>query len=195
MKPHLKLYGSLTSPFTRRLRVVLDPSLYEFILKDIFSPVDRESFKSLSPVMKVPVLQDGETLVYDSRLIHRYLGDKGLVAKLDWSTENLQTIIEGVSDSLVNMLLLKRSSVVLDPGSPLGLSHAARVTESLAYLEKEASEGTFGRWDFVSISLYCLIDWARFRELVSMEKYPHLLRFTEDCVSRPRVVDTDPRNA
>jgi len=189
----MRLYGSQTSPFTRRLRLELDPKCFEFVLLDIFSGPGREELRRISPVMKIPVLVDAGTSVYDSRVIQRYCADKNLCAKLDWNEENLLTIIDGVSDSLVNTLLLKRSSIVLDSSSVLGRSHAERILESMNHLEELVEESTFSEWNFISISLYSLLDWAEFRELMSLSSYPHLQSFVARNKERPRVHETDPR--
>jgi glutathione S-transferase len=194
MSHSLRLYGSLTSPFVRRLRLLMDPSSYDFVNLDIYGP-DRARLREISPVLKIPVLEDGEMRIFDSRVIQRYLADKGHVEKLPWAKENTLTVIDGVSDSLVNVLLLKRSGVVLEPTSVLGKSHSERVKDSLALLETQVQENYFSDWDFLSQSLYSMLDWCLFRELADLSACPHLLRFVANHKTQVRVRETDPRNA
>jgi glutathione S-transferase len=194
MSHNLRLYGSLTSPFVRRLRLLMDPAIYEFVNLDIYDK-DRSRLRELSPVLKIPVLEDGETRIFDSRIIQRYLADKGLVARIPWSKENTLTVIDGVSDSLVNLLLLKRSGVELDPSSVLGRSHAERVRDSLTLLETQVNGALFADWDFLSQSLYSLLDWSLFRQLVDLSVFPRLLSFVSTHKTQLRVQETDPRNA
>ena len=194
MSHSLRLYGSLTSPFVRRLRLLMDSGTYDFVNLDIYGP-DRARLREISPVLKIPVLEDGETRIFDSRVIQRYLADKGHVEKLPWSQENTLTVIDGVSDSLVNILLLKRSGVVLDPTSVLGKSHSERVKDSLALLESQVQGAHFAHWDFLSQSLYALLDWCLFRDLADLSAYPQLLRFVSTHKNQVRVQETDPRNA
>jgi len=193
MNSKFKLYGSQTSPFVRRLRLLLEPTLYDFVTLDIFSAAGRETLRRLSPVMKIPVLQDGDRLIYDSRVIQRYLADKGFVPRLNWQEENTLSVIDGVSDSLVNTLLLKRSGIVLDVETILGRSHSERMTESFLLLEASMQDASFKEWGFLSMCLYSLLDWARFRDLVSLEPYPALEAFLASRADAPRVSLTDPR--
>jgi glutathione S-transferase len=172
----------------------MDPGTYDFVNLDIYG-ADRARLREISPVLKIPVLEDGETRVFDSRVIHRYLADKGHVERIPWSKENTLTVIDGVSDSLVNVLLLKRSGVVLDPASVLGKSHTERVKDSLALLESQIQAADFARWDFLSQSLYSLLDWCLFRELVDLSAYPRLLMFVSTHKNQIRVQETDPRKA
>jgi glutathione S-transferase len=178
----------------RRLRLLMDPATYDFVNLDIYG-ADRDRLRAISPVLKIPVLEDGEAHIFDSRVIQRYLADKGHVARVPWSQENTLTVLDGVSDSLVNTLLLKRSGVVLDPTSVLGKSHSERVKDSLALLETQVTGSLFAEWDFLSQSLYSLLDWCLFRELADLSAFPHLLRFVATHKDQVRVQETDPRNA
>jgi glutathione S-transferase len=75
----MKLYDRHTSPNCQRTRVVL----YEKDLSYETIPVDlvkreqkRPEFLQMNPYGKVPVLVDGETILYESCIINEYLEDK-----------------------------------------------------------------------------------------------------------------------
>ena len=53
----MKLYGSTTSPFVRRIRIVLASIDHEFLNLQIFSGADRELLASRNPTLKVPCLE------------------------------------------------------------------------------------------------------------------------------------------
>ena len=72
----MKLYGSTTSPFVRRIRIVLASIDHEFLNLQIFSGADRELLASRNPTLKVPCLEDGSEIIFDSRIIYNYLADK-----------------------------------------------------------------------------------------------------------------------
>ena len=101
----LKLYGSTTSPFVRRLRIWLANTEHEFVNMQIFDGPDREILAARNPAMKIPMLEDGDAIIFDSRIIYRYLTDKFAFPEPSWEQENHLTVIDAVNDSLVQILL------------------------------------------------------------------------------------------
>jgi len=191
----MKLFGSLSSPYVRRLRLLLVNQPYEFISLNIFETAGRETLIRLNPTRKVPMLQDGELVVFDSGVIFRYLCQKFDLPALSWADENRLTMINAVNDSLVEILLCQRSG--LDTQSDklfFNLQHE-RVQGTLQVLEQQASAGQFVDWDYLAISLFCLLDWAEFRSLVDLKAFPALRQFVEQTRDRPAVSETDPRLA
>jgi glutathione S-transferase len=69
----ITLYGVAASPFVRKVMVVL--ALKELPYKHILSmPFSNDpELKKISPLGKIPVLQDGELTLTDSKVICRYL--------------------------------------------------------------------------------------------------------------------------
>ncbi len=187
----MKLYGSLTSPYVRKLRLLTN---FDLVAMNIYE-ADREKLKKISPVMKIPVLEIDGAYLYDSRVIFNELVNRGLHPQLNWERQNLLSVIDGAMDSLINRFLLKRSNIELDPTSVLGRSHGDRLSLSFAHLEEAAGKEKFEEWDFPSMSLYALMDWSLFRELQSYEKFPSLVKFHAAQSHRPRVAETDPRRA
>jgi glutathione S-transferase len=79
----MKLIGSLTSPYVRKVRIVMaDKKLdYRFELENVWSPDTR--IQIYNPLGKVPclVMEDGGAL-FDSRVIVEYLDTLSPVARL-----------------------------------------------------------------------------------------------------------------
>ena len=74
----MKLIGSLTSPYVRKVRIVLDEKdiKYEFTNDPPFSPDTRVA--QVNPLGKVPALiMDDGYILFDSRVIIEYLDDLG----------------------------------------------------------------------------------------------------------------------
>ncbi|OBP15053.1 glutathione S-transferase [Rheinheimera sp. SA_1] len=191
----MKLFGSMSSPFVRRLRLLLVSQPYEFISLNIFETAGRETLVQLNPTRKVPMLQDGELVIFDSGVIFRYLCQKLQLPALSWADENRLTMINAVNDSLVEILLCQRSG--FDTHSDklfFNLQHE-RVVGTLQVLEQQAAAGQFDDWDYLAMSLYCLLDWAEFRQLTDLKPYPALQQFVQAAQDRPGVVQTDPRLA
>ncbi|NIB44211.1 glutathione S-transferase family protein [Pseudomaricurvus alkylphenolicus] len=189
----MKVLGSLPSPFARRIRLYLDGVEHEFAELNVLGPEGRREMKRISPVMKVPVLVDGDTTIMDSRQIYNYLTEKLGREKLDWDGQNTLTLIDGANDSFVILLLLKRSEVEDAEKRVIGKLQRERIELTMDALEQMCAEGKFDQWDYRSISLFCMLDWIEFRELYRVEDKPALHAFWQRNKTRPGVELTDPR--
>ena len=83
----MKLYGSTTSPYVRRIRIVLFSTEHEFLNLQIFSGEDRALLASRNPTLKVPCLEDDGEMIFDSRVIYNYLAEKLDHDGLSWEEE------------------------------------------------------------------------------------------------------------
>jgi len=189
----MKLYGSLYSPFVRRIRLALASTPYEFIALNIFEGSDRDTLIRLNPTRKVPMLVDEEQVVFDSGVIARYLQEKLGWQKLSVSEENQLTLINAANDSLVELFLCKRSGFDIQEDRLFFNLQRERVTATLAVLEQQVTDGLFATWNYPAISLYCLVDWILFRELTDMTHYPMLCQFLTVHKQQLAVASTDPR--
>lgn len=109
----MKLVTSLTSPYGRKVRVVLAEKKIPFQLQ-VENPWASDSVvPSLNPLGKVPVLvlEDGES-VFDSRVIVEYLDHASPVAHLipaeaksRMAVRGVEALADGVSDAAVAVYL------------------------------------------------------------------------------------------
>lgn len=189
----MKLYGSTSSPFVRRLRLFLADKPYEFVTLNIFEAADREILTRLNPTHKIPMLQDGEQVVFDSGIIYRYLAQKFAIAPLTWPQENTLTTINAANDSFVELLLCKRSGFNVEEDKLFFKLQRDRVAATLKVLNQKVLEGEFNDWNYLSISLFCLVDWVMFRELFDLSKLSALVEFRTKHLDKPAVAQTDPR--
>lgn len=189
----LKLYGSTTSPFVRRLRMWLANVDHEFISLEIFTGKDRELLAKRNPTLKIPMLEDGSEIIFDSRVIYRYLTQKLRFPAPSWEQENQLTLIDAATDSLVQMLLLSRSDIDTNTDQMYFKLQRERVDATLAHLNRMAQDGHFSDWHYPSICLFSLIDWIEFRTLHDLRHVPNLLDFHQDNLLRIEVTATDPR--
>lgn len=190
----MDVYGSQPSPYVRRIRLLLADTPYQFHSMDLANPGDRERLRELSPVLKIPVLVDAGKTIWDSRQIFRYLQQKNLHGALSQQQENLLTTIDGVSDSLVQLLLVERSGVTLDASNSYRKINFDRIDRSTEFLDQAVVSGDFKDWNYPSICLYSLIDWASFRERYAFKNLANLWRWYLDNGLHPGVEATDPRN-
>lgn len=191
----MKLYGSLTSPYVRRSRLALTGQDYEFIQLNINDEKDREVLIKHNPARKIPLLLDGDTAIYDSGIIYRYLAQKFAIPALSWAQENQLTLINAVNDSLIELLFCKRSGFDINDDKVFFNLQRERVAGVLHILDQQAAAGEFSGWDYPEKALYSLIDWILFRELVELDSYPALLAFHRKNSTAPGVTETDPRLA
>ncbi len=191
----MKLYGSQTSPYVRRIRLLLADTPHEFINLNIFAGADRDILLSLNPTLRIPMLDDNGQLIFDSGVIYRYLAPKLSLTPLSWYQENQLTVINAVNDSLVMLLQCSRSGFDTNDDKLFFNLQRERVATSLFVLEQQAANGEFANWDYIAMALYSLTDWVMFRELIELDDYPALLAFTAQNNRQPAVADSDPRLA
>ena len=193
----MKLLGSTTSPFVRRLRlysVQLNITNFDFVNLDIFaSSEDRQLLTEKNPAQKVPALLDEDQCISDSRVIFRYLSQKYQQPSLTWPQENLLTVIDAANDSLISLFLLKRSG--LDTSEDrffFNLQHE-RVEKTFTALDQAVKNGEFELWHYPAICLYCLLDWVEFRQLYDFNFLVDLVEFHRVNTDNDAVKETDPR--
>jgi glutathione S-transferase len=189
----MKLYGSQTSPYVRRIRLLLAQTEHEFINLNIFAEADRQTLASINPTLRIPMLEDDEKIIFDSGVIYRYLAGQLDIAPLNWYQENQLSVINAVNDSLVMLLQCTRSGFDTSDDKLFFNLQRERVVTSLYVLERQAANGEFANWDYVAMALYSLIDWTLFRQLLELEDYPALLEFVVNNAGKAGVAQSDPR--
>ncbi len=191
----MKVYGSVASPYVRRVRMALSGKAFEFVAMNIFEAAGRELLGRLNPTRKVPMLQDGEHVIFDSGVIYRYLVEAHGLPALTWQQENDLTTINAANDSFVELLLCKRSGFDTNDDKLFFNLQRERVAGTLQVLNDKVVAGDFAAWNYVSQCLYCLVDWVSYRDLYDLAPYPELLNFITQHAQRVDVRETDPRLA
>ena len=191
----MKLFGSIPSPYVRRIRMLLADRSYEFVNLNIFSEQDRATLIRLNPTRKIPMLVDQEQVIFDSNLIYRYLCQKLALPALSWPQENQIILINAANDSLVELLICQRSGFDTNDDKLFFNLQRERVGEVLAVLEQQVQADAFSDWNYAAICLYCLLDWIAFRNLWPMDAFPALSQFVSANQHQPGVASSDPRLA
>ncbi len=189
----LKLYGSIPSPFVRRIRMYLENVDFEMISVNVYDDAERAQYANISPIKKLPVLIDGDETVMDSRVIYYHLRQKRGEGFPDTREQNLLAAMDAVADSLVILMLGKRSGMEVSADALMFKLQLERLPDVLGWLNQQAEEGVFDRWEFPAMSLYAILDWAQFRELYDFSDYPALLQVLAGNAERGVVKATDPR--
>ena len=173
------LYGSQTSPFVRRLRILLENVSYEFKELAVFEKGDGEILNKINPLNQVPVLTDGELTIWDSRQIFNYLNSIHRFQNFTWEDENLLTAIDGAMNSAVSLLVLKRSGLNITEDKLFFNRQHERINSIINYLTPYMTGPGLAEWNFHTISLYCFLDWAAYRSLISLEGRDDCIKFLD----------------
>ncbi|WP_371193634.1 glutathione S-transferase family protein [Glaciecola sp. SC05] len=189
----MTLYGSMPSPYARRLRLLMAEMDYEFVIVDVYASEDRAMLIKQNPTLKIPMLDDDGLVVFDSRMIFQYLVDKKRACPLDFAQQNLLTSIDSANDSLVNLFLLRLSKVNIEQDALYFRLQNERIEAVLKHLEEVIESNAFAKWNFLGMSLFAMLDWIKFRELYDLTAYPKLLAYHHAQTSRQECIDSDPR--
>ena len=195
----MKLYGTTTSPFVRRVRVVA-AELGEPVERiDTATEAGQAALREVTPIRKVPIaIIDGRTL-FDSRVIVDWLtttrGWHELSPPRDrWREDNLVNAIDSALDSVVQLFYLRRDGVAID-GTPFAERQLARTDAIFTWLAGElAPDGrTFtGGFGLAELSLLCALDWMEFRATYPIERTAALTPLRAAWADRPSVAETRP---
>jgi glutathione S-transferase len=187
-----QLIGSKTSPFVRRLRLLMTTISYEFKELLIYETEGASYLKKINPINKIPVLIDKrgseEKIVWDSRVIFNYLIKEENIPALTLNEENYLSAIDGALDSGVQLFLMKKNNVNIDAQNPYFKRHIERIPQVLDYLNLEVPS----KWEYPAMCLYSFLDWAQFREMLDYKKHKNLVSFMEKFSSMPQVFETRP---
>jgi glutathione S-transferase len=190
----MKLYGSITSPYVRRLRLFLAEHAidYKLELVNLYDDDDRRAFANLSPVRKLPLLIDQAQKVMDSHTIHDYLCDKFHLPRLTLEQSNDISIIDGALDSLIIIFYCKNSGFDDDGERLIYQLQKERLSDTFSYLEKQVKSGELKDWNYVSMCLLSLVEWAKFRNLYDFSGLDALTGWTESQQHQKGVQSTRP---
>ena len=196
----MKLYGTTTSPFVRRVRVVAAEIGEPIELVDTAPEAGQAQLRAISPIWKVPVADlGGGRILYDSRVIIDWLtttrGWGALSPPHDrWRDANLLNAIDGALDSVIQLFYLRREHAPID-GLPYTAKQTGRTAAILDWLATQLVAGgtTFGHGlGLAEISLVCALDWMDFRQSYPTASHPQLAPLRAAWRERPSLAQTRP---
>lgn len=184
----MQLFYTRHSHFSRKVRILLEGLgiPVELVNAGDTAGMDPARFGH-SPLRKVPVLKDGDTLVFDSDVIAAHLvrtsdpSDRFNVLRTDLPTLNARTVMNGVMSAEVELILAARTG--LDTGGLLRFDKARQVIAAgLEWLETQAP--LFDREpDYLGFHLVCLWEhlhrFGHFPDLALPQLARHAARLGE----------------
>lgn len=203
----MKLIGSLTSPYVRKIRVVLAEKKLEceFVAEDVWSA--DTVIQQSNPLGKVPCLdmEDG-AFMFDSAVIAEYLDTLTPVGKLlpaNTSRERAnvkcwEALASGVLDAAILVRLEKSQR-------PPELQSAAWIERQMSKVHaglKAMSDGlgetpfcAGNHFTLADIAVGCALGWLSFRspEIDWRGDYPNLAKLFDKLAERPSFQETQPK--
>lgn len=202
----MKLIGTLSSPYVRKVRIVLAEKKIEYDF-EIDSPLSPNSKVPLvNPLGKIPVLiLDDGTSLFDSRVIVEYIDKVSPNNKL-LPTPNRERTEVNRWEALGDGLLDAATTVVHESRRPKKEQSATwitrqreKITRTLAFMSGELGEqplcmGT--HFSLADIAVGTALGYLLFRfpDLDWKNDYPNLARLYDKMMQRPSFADTAPRD-
>lgn len=203
----MKLLGSLTSPYVRKVRVVMAEKKldYQLVLEDVWAADSQ--IQAANPLGKVPCLvMEGGEAVFDSRVIVEYLDTLSPVGKLIPASGRERVEVrtwEALADGLVEASILarleqtwpgrgeaERSSAWIE--RQMGKVHAAVRSLSQGLGEHPWCVGN--HFTLADIATGCALAYLdlRFAHIDWRNDLPNLARLYEKVAQRQSFIDTVP---
>ncbi len=203
----MKLLGTLTSPYVRKVRVVLAEKKidFEWVLD---SPNNPDSLaRRINPLARVPVLVlDDETPIFDSPVIVDYLDNLApnntLLPKAHRERIEVKRW-EALADGLLDAAILVRLENTFEGRKPSERSQAwidrqmDKVHASLKAMAQGLGDKPFCSGIHLSLSdiaVGCALGWLEFRfpEIGWRAEYPNLAKLMDKLAQRASFADTKP---
>ena len=201
----MKLLGSLTSPYTRKVRIMLAEKRIDCELELVDVNAPDNPVLERNPLSKIPtlVLDDGTSL-FDSRVIVEFLDNASPIARLIPADKRARVAVrrwEALADGVLDAGLLVRYESLRpkkEQSAAWSERQLAKVNRGIEMLATDLGERAwcFGeRYSLADIALGCSLGWVAFR-LSSIDwrgQYPALARHVDKLMTRPAFAETVPR--
>ena len=206
----MKLIGAVTSPYVRKVRVVLAEKKldYEFVSEDVWSADTR--IAESNPLGKVPCLiMDGQEAMFDSRVIVEYLDTLSPVGKLIAPSGRPRAEVktwEALADGIMDAAILARLEATW-PGRAAGERSQAwidrqmqKVDAALVAMSRGLGDKAFCSGIYLSLSdiaAGCALGYLdfRFAQLDWRTRHPNLHKLFDKLMERQSFIDTVPPSA
>jgi len=203
----MKLIGSLTSPYVRKVRIVLAEKRldYQLQLSNVWA-VDSD-IQMFNPIGKVPcLLMEDDGALYDSRVIVEYLDTLSPVSRLipaagrERATAKCwEALGDGLLDAAVTVVKERqRPPAQISPEwieRQLGKVHAALKSMSQGLGEQSFCLGI--NYSLADICVGCSLGYLDFRfpEIDWRGDYPNLDKLYRKLATRPSFEESQPPKA
>jgi len=203
----MKLIGSTSSPYTRKVRIVMAEKKldYAFVTDNVWGADARIS--ESNPLGKVPCLiMEGAEALFDSRVIVEYLDTLSPVGKLIPTVGRERAEVktwEALADGLLDAAILARLEATWDGRTKAQRSDAwierqlGKITASLKAMNRGLGDKPYCsgiHMSLADIAVGCALGYLEFRfpEITWRSDYPSLAKLQDKLMLRASFADTRP---
>jgi glutathione S-transferase len=203
----MKLLGSTSSPYVRKVRVVMAEKKldYAFVPEDVWSA--STTIAESNPLGKVPCLiMEGAEALFDSRVIVEYLDTLSPVGKLIPPVGRERAEIktwEALADGLMDAAILARLEATWTGRTKTQRSQVwidrqlAKVNATVKSMSNGLGDKPFCggiHFSLADIAVGCALGYLDFRfpQIDWRTDYPNLVRLHDKLMQRPSFADTIP---
>lgn len=203
----MKLIGSTSSPYVRKVRVVMAEKKleYTFVTEDVWGA--DTTISASNPLGKVPCLiMEGAEALFDSRVIVEYLDTLSPVGKLIPAVGRERAEIktwEALADGVLDASILARLEATWAGRTKAQRSQAwierqlRKVNDALKAMSQGLGEKPYCagiHLTLADIAVGCALGYLDFRfpELKWRDEYPNLVKLHDKLLQRPSFADTLP---
>ena len=206
----MKLIGTTTSPYVRKVRIVLSEKKldFQFIEENVWAADTK--ITQYNPLGKVPcLLMDGGEAIHDSRVIVEYLDTLSSVGKLIPAQGRERAEVktwEALADGVLDAAVLARLENTWPGRTPAERSQAwidrqvDKINRSLTAMSLGLGDKAYCNGIHLSLSdvaVGCALGYLDFRfpQIDWRAAHPNLARLAEKLGKRPSFADTLPPTA
>lgn len=187
------LFYQTHSPYARKVLVLMHEldiaHQYDVVHHETSPMLDNNAVFEQNPLGKVPVLIRGEEVVFDSKVIGRYLLTLNNATFVTHDLNSQQ--LEALADSLMDIGILCRWEMERRPSQyrykDFYLGNLKKIHRSLGWLNKQRFTNNIS---IGHIAIACALEWLVFRELVEIEKYPEIATWLHSFSQRQSMQKT-----
>ena len=202
---HMKLIGSLTSPYVRKVRIVFFEKKVDVDLEIENVWAADTKITHYNPLGKVPclLLDDGEA-IYDSRVIAEYVDTLSPVGRLIPTESRERATVktwEALADGIKDAGILARLEATLRPPeqqSPVWVDRQiGKIKAALEQMSRELGENSWchgNQMTLADIAAGCALGYLLFRfpNIAWQAQYPNLDALYQKLIQRPSFIETAP---
>ncbi|MGI4719596.1 MAG: glutathione S-transferase N-terminal domain-containing protein [Janthinobacterium lividum] len=204
----MKLIGSVTSPYVRKVRVVMAEKKldFSFELENVWVP--ETTIQQVNPLGKIPclVMEDGSTL-YDSRVIAEYLDTISPVCKLlppngrdRTEVKVWEALADGVLDAAILVFIERRDRTPEQQSDKWIARQMGKVDAGLREMSAKLGDSSYCmgiHYSLADVAVGCTLGWLSFRfpDIDWRGDYPNLARLFDKLSERASFRDTVPAAA
>ena len=198
----IRLYDKPECPFCWKIRLALFEQGMAVEHIDSLAPETRETWQSLTPRKTVPVLVNGDVVIYESNVILEYLNDlSGTLLPEDPTQRVTARLINSYSDGVIGaglreVIFEKRGNAEADWDHKRIEQGIAQFETALDYLSDQLGDNMFfaGSYSLPECALTARFGLAEAYGVEIPERFNNLRSWYERMKSRPSYRATAPQH-